>query len=91
MDPDIHDFIARNAVNIIVMVIYGIRVLFVGSANLYVKFMGFFVLASVFYVGRLVTTTMLGSATSPILFVAVYIGIRLIALKVIFTVIDYED
>jgi hypothetical protein len=67
-----------------------LTVLFVSKADLKTKFIGAVLLMAVIYLGQFLRTQMVGIDTSALWSIAIAIGMRLIALKIIFTVIDAE-
>jgi hypothetical protein len=88
---DLRTFVARHTVDVVVLIIFGVKLLVISHANLRVKLIASFLMASVFYLGRAVSIQMAAVNASIGWLLAVSIGIRLIALKIIFTVIDWED
>jgi len=84
------DFVGSHMFDIVLMAIVAIRVLAGSKANLRVILLACLLLACVFYIGGVVSDQLAGAITSMVLSLAVFIGIRLIALKIIFTVIDWE-
>jgi hypothetical protein len=88
---DFGAFFARHAIDVVFLIIFAVKLLVLSHANLRVKLVASFVLASVIYIGRAVTTQMAASGTSIVWLLTVAIGIRLVALKIIFTVVDWED
>lgn len=90
MDTDFRLFVARHVIDIILVIIFGAKVLFVSKADLKTKFIGAVLLMAVIYLGQFLRTQMVGIDTSALWSIAIAIGMRLIALKIIFTVIDAE-
>ena len=82
------DFVGSHIFDIVLIGIVAVRVLAGSKANLRVILVACLLLACVFYIGGIVSAQLV--KTSMVLNVAVFIGIRLIALKIIFTVIDWE-
>jgi hypothetical protein len=91
VDTDFRSLVASHAVDIILIFIFGIKVLFVSGGSLRVKLSGLLILLGVFYIGQAVRTQFIGPDTPVYWSFAYWIGIRLIAIKVIFTVIDWND
>jgi hypothetical protein len=91
VDTDFRAFIAGHAIDIVFFIFFCGRVFFISKASLRIKFIGSLLLLCVFYIGRALTAQVAVPDTSIYLYVATAIGIRLIALKIIFTVIDWED
>ncbi len=85
------EFVGQHPYDIILFIIVGVRVLAVSKANLRVILLACLLLVCVFYIGGIVSAQLAGPDTSMVLYLAVVIGIRLIALKIIFTVIDWEE
>ena len=83
-------FVGDHIVDIIISVIIGIKVLAVSKANLRVIILASLLLACAFYIGGIVSEKLGGPEASIISRLVVFIGIRLIAMKIIFTVIDWE-
>jgi hypothetical protein len=88
---DFGAFFARHAIDVVFLIIFAVKLLVLSHANLRVKLVASFVLASVIYIGRAVTIQMAASGTSIAWLLTVAIGIRLVALKIIFAVVDWED
>ena len=91
VDIDFRSLVASHAVDIVLIFIFGIKVLFVSGGSLRVKLTGLLILLGVFYVGQAVRTQWIGPETPVYWSIAVWIGIRLIAIKVIFAVIDWDN
>lgn len=85
------EFVGQHPYDIILFIIVGVRVIAVSKANLRVIFFACILLICVFYIGGIVSAQLAGPGTSMLSYLAVVIGIRLVALKIIFTVIDWED
>ncbi len=91
MDPDFRIFIARHFFDFILVIMFAVKVMFVSNADLKTKFIGAVLLFGVISLGDLLQTKMVvGADTSTLSFIAIAIGLRLLALKIIFTVIDAE-
>lgn len=91
MDSDFRIFLATHIVDIILVIIFGAKVLFISKADLRTKFIGAVLLFAVITLGRLLGTQLaVGGNPYTVWSFAIAIGIRLIALKIIFTVIDAE-
>ncbi|HTC65055.1 MAG TPA: hypothetical protein VK709_19595 [Candidatus Saccharimonadales bacterium] len=91
MGPDFRIFIVRHFIDFILVIMYGVKVLFVSKADLKTKFIGALLLFAVIYLGELLQTQMMaGPETTTLWSIAMAIGLRLVALKIIFTVIDAE-
>jgi len=91
MNPDTHVLIAANAYRLLFFAIYGIAVLIVGPASYRVRLTSVLVGSCVSYVVRLVTVATLGPEISFFWHSVISIGTGLIALKVVFMMIDHED
>ncbi len=96
MDPFARDLItrdpiARNITDIMFVAFYWIKVSFWSSASFLFKLTGFLVFLSVLYLGRLITYSMRMAETLFVWVITVSIIFRLIAVWLIFTLIDYED
>lgn len=91
MKPDINTFLAVNAINLIFVMIASIRILFAGTANLRAKFTGLLFMAAVLYVSYAVRVKWLGPDTPLVWYFVATIVTRLIALKIIFAVIDADE
>ncbi|HET6143688.1 MAG TPA: hypothetical protein VFE02_09270 [Candidatus Acidoferrales bacterium] len=90
MDFDLKLFIATHATDILMTVIYSVKVLFVSHADLRTKLISSLMLFAVIVLGRYLRIQMAAGDTSMLWTFAVSIGIRLIALKIIFGVLDSE-
>jgi len=91
MDPDVRIFVARHFVDFFLVISFAVKVMFVSKADLKTKFIGAVLLFGVIALGNLLQTSMLAGPDSSVLWsIAIAIGLRLIALKIIFTVIDAE-
>ena len=91
MDPDFRIFVARHFFDFILVIMFAVKVLFVSKADLKTKFIGAILLFAVISLGEMLQTSMMaGPETITIWSIAIAIGLRLIALKIIFTVIDAE-
>jgi hypothetical protein len=90
MDPDFRQFVAQHAYDIILSLIFVVKVLFFSKVDLKTKCIGLLILFTVIYFGQLLRTQMLTRGTSVLGYVALAIGFRLVALKMIFFVIDSE-
>jgi hypothetical protein len=91
MDPDFRLFVVRHLIDIVLVIIFGVKVLFMSKADLKTKFIGAVLLFTVISLGQFLRTQMLAGADTPALSsIAIAIGLRLVALKIIFTVIDAE-
>ena len=82
------DFVGSHMFDIVLFGIVAVRVVAGSKASLRVILVACLMLACVFYIGGIVNTQLV--KTSTVLNVAVFIGIRLIALKIIFMAIDWE-
>jgi hypothetical protein len=90
MDQAVSLFIARYAIDIMMAIVYGVKVLFISHADFKTKFVSSLMLFATFALGRYLRIQMAAGDTSMLWSFAVAIGIRLIALKIIFGVIDAE-
>jgi hypothetical protein len=90
MDFDLRLFIATHVIDILMVIIYGVKVLFISKADLTNKFLSSLMLFAVIALGRYLRVQMAAGDTSMLWTFAVAIGIRLFALKIIFGVIDSE-
>jgi hypothetical protein len=90
MDFDLRLFIATHVIDILMTVIYVVKVLFISKADLKTKFISSLMLFAVLALGRYLRIAMAAGDTSMMWSFAIAIGIRLIALKIIFGVIDSE-
>jgi hypothetical protein len=85
------EFVGQHPYDIILFIIVGVRVLAVSKANLRVILIACLLLICVFYIGGIVSAQLAGPDTSMLVYLSVVIGIRLVALKIIFTVVDWEE
>jgi len=90
MDPDLRLFIATHVFDILMTVIYGVKVLFISKADLKTKFMSSLMLFAAIALGHYLRIQMANADASALWNIAIAIGMRLIALKIIFGVIDAE-
>jgi hypothetical protein len=91
VDIDLRSLVASHIVDILIILYFGVKVLFVSHANLRVKLSGFFLLLGVVYLGQIVRSQLLRPETPILSFMAVWIGMRLLAIKIIYMVIDWEQ
>jgi hypothetical protein len=91
MDFDFRSFLISHAIDLGILLFFAVKVLFVSNANLRVKLSGFFLLLGIAYVGQIVRGQLLAPGTPIFWSLAVWIGIRLLAIKIIYMVIDWED
>ena len=85
------EFVGQHPYDIILFIIVGVRVLAVSKANRRVIVLACLLILCVYFIGGIVSAQLAGPDTSMLLYLSVVIGIRLIALKIIFTVIDWEE
>jgi hypothetical protein len=91
MDPDIRLFVAQHFIDFIMVILFAVKVLFVSKADLKTKFIGAVLLFAVIYLSQLLRSQLMAGPEAFTLWsVAIDIGLRLVALKIIFTVIDAE-
>jgi hypothetical protein len=92
MHQDLRLFIAAHVFDILMTVIYGVKVLFISKADLKTKFVSSLLLFAVLTLGRYLRIQMASSDTAGLwsIAIAIAIGVRLVALKLIFGVIDAE-
>jgi hypothetical protein len=91
MDPDFRIFVARHFIDFFLVIIFAVKVLFISKADLKTKFIGAVLLFAVISLGEFLQTSMMAAPEAITLWsIAIAIGLRLIALKIIFTVIDAE-
>jgi hypothetical protein len=91
MDPDFRLFVAQHFVDFIMVIMFAVKVMFVSKADLKTKFIGAVLLFAVISLGQLLRTQLMAAPNSSALWsIAIAIGLRLVALKIIFTVIDAE-
>jgi hypothetical protein len=91
MDFDLRSFLISHFIDIGIVVFFAVKVIFVSNANLRVKLTGVFLLLGVAYVGQIMKGQLLAPATPIFWSIAVWIGIRLLALKIIYMVIEWEQ
>jgi hypothetical protein len=91
MDLDLRVFLVRHFIDFIMVIVFAVKIMFISKADLKTKFIGAVLLFAVIYLGQLVKIQMMtGPDTSILWSVAMAIGLRLVALKILFTVIDAE-
>jgi hypothetical protein len=91
VDIDFKAFVARHIYDIVLIVVVGVKLIIQGTTDLRSKLIGLFFLLFVLYACQVLSAKWLGPDTPIFWYVTAMIGMRLITLKVIYTVIDYDE
>ena len=91
MDIDFKTFIVRYMYDIVFILVVGGKLILQGTTDLRSKLLGLVFLGCAIFMLRLLTAKYIGPDIPAGWYVLVMIGTRLIALKLIYSVIDYDE
>jgi len=91
MDIDFKTFVVRHMYDIVFILVVGVKLIVQGTTDLRSKLFGLFFSGCVIYMCQLLSAKYIGPDTPTVWYVAAMIGMRLIALKMIYTVINYDE
>lgn len=91
VNTDLQTFIAHHLIDILFIIFVGGKSLVGSTTNLRTRVTGILLILGVLYIGQLVDSEYEGQIISFALYVTVAIAIRLIALKVLYLLIDIDD
>jgi len=91
VNTDLQTFIAHHLIDILFIIFVGGKSLVGNTTNLRTRVTGILLILGVLYIGQLVDNEYEGQIISFALYVTVAIAIRLIALKVLYLLIDIDD
>ena len=91
MNTDLQTFVTHHLIDILFIIMVGGKSLIGSTTNLRTRVTGIFLILGVLYIGQLVDDEYQGQIISFTLYLTVAIAIRLIALKILYLLIDIDD